>query len=358
MTLRVAFILPSFAGGGAERVVLTLIGALDRARFAPELIVLDGAGPLVALVPGDVPVTDLARPRLRAALPALIGALRARRPAAVLSSLGYINVALLACRRFLPVGVRLVVREANMPSLSLPANPWPSLFRLLYRRYYPRADVVLCSSRAMADEMTRLIGVPDKRIRQLVNPVDVAALRATAERPRREPGEGARFVAAGRLSRQKGFDRLLGMFAPLPADAHLTIFGQGPDAAALAALAARLGLNDRVRFAGFEPAPWASYAGADALLLPSRWEGMPNVALEALACGAPVIATPESGGVAEIATTAPEAVVLAEAGAPFVEAMAAVRGVAPEGLRPSLLAAGHEPNEVAARLGEILEAGG
>src|ERR1043166_5280312 len=52
--LRVAFVLPSFAGGGAERVLLMLAGALDRARFAPEIVVLDGIGPWSAFVPAGM----------------------------------------------------------------------------------------------------------------------------------------------------------------------------------------------------------------------------------------------------------------------------------------------------------------
>ena len=65
MTHGLVFVLPSFAGGGAERVMLHLLGGIDRSHFLPTLIVLRGDGPLADLLPGDVPLVDLARPRLR-----------------------------------------------------------------------------------------------------------------------------------------------------------------------------------------------------------------------------------------------------------------------------------------------------
>ncbi len=286
--------------------------------------------------PGDVPLHDLGIARLRRAAPGLIGALRRLKPDAIVSTFGYVNLALLASRRLLPG--RLLLREANLPSLSLPNAPYPGLTAFGYRRLYRHADSVICTSRRMADEFAGEFGVAESRLTVLANPVDEAALRGKAASPVREPGPGIRFVAAGRLTRQKGFDRLLDMLARTPETTHLTILGDGPDAGSLRESARHLGIEDRVAFAGFEPNPWKHFAGADAFLLPSRWEGMPNAALEALACGTKVIATPESGGIAELAEAAPAgAVTLAGAGAEFERAMGAVAIDPVEKARASLL---------------------
>jgi len=80
----------------------------------------------------------------------------------------------------------------------------------------------------------------------------------------------------------------------------LTILGDGNLKDELAKEAELLNLQDRVIFLGFCNNPWQWYAGADVFLLSSRWEGMPNSVLEALACGTPVIATEESGGIKEV----------------------------------------------------------
>lgn len=354
--LHCVFVLPSFAGGGAERVVLTLLRQLDRGRFRPSLIVIDGRGPLRGLVPADIEIHDLAKHRLRAAFPGLISKLRRLAPDVVFSTMVHVNLALLLARPLLRGRARIVVREANTPSRSLEATSRPRLLRMLYRWLMPRADTVLCNSQLVADEIEKDFAVPAARIVCLPNPVDVTALREAAGFPSRESGSGRRFVAAGRLTRQKGFDRLLNMMAEVDGASHLTLFGTGPDEAALRRQAAHLGIADQVKFAGFSDTPWAVVAGADAFLLPSRWEGMPNAALEALAVGTPVIATPDAGGIGELAVRSHSgALTLRKAGAPFVEAMAACKPAPSETLRPSLLPEGFEPKVVAARLAAVLE---
>ena len=317
--------------------MLNLAGGLDRGRFSAEIVVLDGRGPLTASVPSAIPVHDLQRPRLRQAMPALVSTLRRLRPHAVVPTLGYVNLALLAARPLLPP-TRIYPREANLPSVSIDALPSLTAGRLAYRFLYPRADGVLCNARIVAEALARDCGVPPVRIHLIDNPIDVARIRAAATPTTRMDGAGPRLVAAGRLTHQKGFDRLIDLFATMASDAHLTILGDGPDRTSLEARATATGVAARIAFAGFQARPWPFYAGADAFLLPSRWEGMPNAALEALACGTNVIATRESGGIGEVAeAAAPGAVTVAPWGEGFAAALRAVRGRPASTPRESLL---------------------
>ncbi len=317
------FVLPSLAGGGAERVTLTLLKAAAAGGRPCLLLLLEDAGPLAVPREPGIAVEVLGRRRLRAAWPALIGRLRRARPAAVVSSFGYINLALAATAGLFRPG-RLVLREANLPSLALANWPHPSVARFLYRRLYRRADLVLATSARMAAEFARDFAVPAARLAVLENPVDAAALRDRARPVRRHPGPGRRFVASGRLVRQKGFDRLLALWPDLGPDDHLTILGEGPERAALARAIAAAGLDGRVSLPGWQADAVAWVAGADAFLMPSRWEGLPNAALEALALGVPVIATPEAGGLPEIAADVPAgALTIAAPGAAFAGAVAA-----------------------------------
>lgn len=352
---KVLFVLPNFAGGGAERVALLLLAGLDRSTFAPQLAVLDSGGPLRSLLAADVVLHDLVRPRLSRALPALLALIRRQRPAVVFATQGYLNVALLAARPLLPAGTRIAVRESNTPSQSLPNRRHPGLMAWAYRRCYPQADLLFCQHRRTEAELREDFGVPAARIVPLPNPVPVAALRAAAASPLRVPGPGLRFVAAGRLNRQKGFDRLIELVADLPADTQLTIHGEGGERQALEALIGRLGLLPRIALAGFTDGLPAALAGADACVIASRWEGLPNVALEALAVGTPVVATPESGGIAELAAAAaPGAVTIAPWGGTFAASLAACRARGLQAPSASLLPARYDLDEVTAAFNAAL----
>jgi glycosyltransferase involved in cell wall biosynthesis len=81
---------------------------------------------------------------------------------------------------------------------------------------------------------------------------------------------------------------------------HLTVLGEGPELEPLRARARQRGLDERVHFVGFQANPYAFFARADALVLSSAYEGLPNVVLEALACGTPIVALPSPGGLREI----------------------------------------------------------
>ncbi len=355
---RIAFILPSFAGGGAERVLLTLASALDPAAFSLKIIVIDGVGPWRALVPDRIPVTDLGRKRIRGALLPLAWALRRSGAEVAVSTIGALNLTLLALKPLLPTGMRLVVREANTPHRHSTGPIEARFYRWAYPRLYRRASIVIVPAIYLARELSDDFGVPHQRIAVLHNPVDELRLREGALPIARIPGPGPRFIAVGRLTRQKGFDRLIEMIERIRPDAAITILGDGPDRGALEAQRDAQGLHGRVFLPGFAADAARYIAGADALLLPSRWEGMPNVALEALALGTPVIATPEAGGIGEIAEAAPPGtVILADAGPKFIAAMKKVEAVPVAVPRPSLLPNEFKLDAAVTRFARLISAG-
>ena len=328
MKTRIALILPSFAGGGAERVILHLAHALDRDRFDPVLVVLNGEGELASSVPADIPLMNLGTTRLRHALSALTAALRDIRPDAVLSTMGYLNLAILGfVKPRLPGGIRYLVREANMPDATLATFPFGTfgreLGRLAYRLFYRRADWVICNAQSVADKLVPL-GVDAARIALVDNPVDVAGLRERVDFGQPRP-PGRHFIAVGRMTHQKGFDLLIPWFAKLPEESRLTILGDGPLRGALEALRAEQGMRDRIDMPGFDPSPWHRIAQADAFLMPSRWEGMPNAALESLALGTPVIAARTAGGLPSLsATISKDSLIIADGEQGFVAAMQSI----------------------------------
>lgn len=351
----VVFVLPDLGGGGAQRVMLRFAGGFAAEGQGARILVLGGARTLEGEVPAGVTVERLGEGGLRQGLPKLIGRLRALRPAAIVSVMGYVNLALLSVRSLLPRETKLIVREANTLASTLASMPRFVPGWRLYRTLYVRADLVIAPSRRIADDIATAVPGVQSRMAVCPNPVDELALRAAAAKPVRAAGAGLRLVAAGRLSEQKGFDRLLPLVAELPADAQLTIYGEGPDRAALEGVAARLGIGERVAMPGFTRDLPAALAGADAFVLPSRWEGLPNVVLEALALGVPVIASPEAGVEEVAAAVVPGGVTISPVDQHFAAAMA---GIEPAGsipdARASLLPAAYAIAEAQRRFTDLV----
>jgi glycosyltransferase involved in cell wall biosynthesis len=174
---------------------------------------------------------------------------------------------------------------------------------------YPRADKIICVADYVLDDLAQNFGIPRGKMARIYNSVDVDMTRQLAEaggNPYR--GKGPHLVAAGRLSREKGADVLLDAMPLVRAaisDADLTLLGEGPLKPDLLAQRERLGLTGAVHLTGFQPNPCPYLKHADVFVLPSRFEGLPLVVLEALAVGAPVVASNCPGGVREILSDCP-----------------------------------------------------
>lgn len=353
---KVTFVLPSLEAGGAQRVLLNLARHVDRERFNLSIILFDATGPLAPQLPDNGPIVVLGYRRLRYALPRLALAIRRLNPDVIVSTFGHVNLAIVLFRKILGINSKIVIREPNTPSASMPSLKHTWFLRLGYKWLYSRADYVICQSQVIAEELMHDFGVRQNQVAYLKNPVDVNAIRAGIFHLYRPTPEGCFFVAMGSLTHQKGFDRLLAWFSHLPREASLWILGSGEEMPTLIELARELGVSRQVTFKGHVQNPWPILASADAFLLPSRWEGMPNAALEALASGTPVISTCEAGGIGEVAETAPAgAVRLAATEDDFIDAMKAVLPMPRDSIaRESLLPAGFSLDAVMAEFNELL----
>ena len=315
--IRILLLLGSLHGGGAERVAVNLLEGCDPARFDVRMGLLRRAGPYLAdvdpqrldIAEGGAWLKDdggnsaLYRPdRLIAgavgAPRALAGLIRRARPHVAVSFLKGLSLATWPAMGL--VGrdrPRWLAREGNNALAVIDdelANPLGRrVVKTLLRRGYQAADGVLANSSDMAQGLVRDFGLAPERVHVAPNPIDLARIEAGAQAPLDLAGRRPFIVTAGRLEPQKGQDVLLRAFAASRAcdGLDLVILGEGSLGARLRALAADLGVAERVRFQGFEANPWAWFSRARLFVLPSRWEGFPNALLEAMACGAPVVAS-------------------------------------------------------------------
>jgi len=304
LKFRPLFILSDLEPGGAQRVILTILRHMDRKVFEPALVVVRPGGALTGDVPEDIQVHALKSRRVRFSFPSIFRICRAMRPQSLISTLSHLNLYLLSLRFLLPSKMELLVREANTPSMRLRATASPRLYRFLYRRFYPRADRVICNSLYMKEDLVNHFGLSPEKIVVIPNPVDMERIRSACDRGENPYGENRfHLVSVGRLTHQKGFDLLLKSLkggSREGGDFDLTIVGDGPQQNVLEEMAGELGISERVEFVGHRENPFPYMAHADLFISASRYEGSPNVILESLACGTPVLAFDCPGGTREI----------------------------------------------------------
>ncbi|MCW2925190.1 MAG: Poly(glycerol-phosphate) alpha-glucosyltransferase [Thermoleophilia bacterium] len=292
--IRVTTMVDSLLAGGAERVAVELACGLDRGRFEPHVLVTRGDGPLRDLLDrAGVPVTMLDRAGARDVAPWRIAHRHLAEHADVLHAHKFGSNAwgsLLARTARVP----LVAHEHNFsqePSRSR---------RLLDRGWIARtASRVVCVSESVAD-VERACGVPDRLIEVVPNGVrlDGALPRDAARAELGLTGSSFTVGIVGRLRPEKAHEVLLEAIADLARsgrDVRLCVVGDGPRRAELGLLAAKLGIANRITWAG-ERRDAARLASAfDAGVIASHWEGLPLAALETMAAGVPLVATQVGG---------------------------------------------------------------
>lgn len=291
--------------GGAERCLVELATRVDRSRFEPVAFCLaprptdDERSCVPALEAAGVR-TFFLNARRYVHFPGLVrrlaSLLREAEVFVLQSFLFHANLAgRLAARR---AGVPVVIsgiRVAEPRRWHLWADRWT----------HGSVDRYVCVSRAVADFTASTGGIPREKLVVIPNGIELARYpsphRANLASLGMPPGrKTALFV--GRLDVQKGVDWLLetaGLWMQRLPEWDLLLVGEGPLRPRLQRLATRHGIAQRVHFAGFRGDVPEILAATDLLVLPSRWEGMPNAVLEAMASGLPVVST-RAEGVAEL----------------------------------------------------------
>ncbi len=299
-TAEIALVISELASrGGAQRVATILANALAARGRSVTVVTLDQAradafGLTTSVERVGLELFGDSRSPLGAAFAnlhrvrALRRCLKRIAPEVVMAFVGTTNI--LAVLAAMGLGTRLVICERNDPARQSLGRPWDWLRRLLYRR----ADLVTANSRAALASMASY--VPCEKLQCLPNPLCLPDAV--------EPAvvEGPTVLAVGRLDPQKGYDVLIDGFARSAAcdrGYRLGIVGEGPLGPVLRSQVAELGLGERVDWYGWRDDPFAFYAASTMLVLASRHEGMPNVVLEALGSGLPVIVSDACPGALE-----------------------------------------------------------
>lgn len=183
-------------------------------------------------------------------------------------------------------------------------NPYHHYVKSAERSLFgsPQLRAVICNSRMVQVEIQHYFSVPEHKLYVIYNGVDVKAFSPELKRHREAirkqfsiPHEATLFLFVGSGFERKGVRQVLEAMTQLPADAYLMVVGKDKRLNKFGQLAARLGIENRVRFVGMQPDVKPFYGAADVLVLPTLYDPFPNVVLEAMASGLPVITSTKCG---------------------------------------------------------------
>lgn len=347
--MHVAFVLPNLAGGGAERSILTVANGLIERGHKVDIVLLGARVHYPAEVPHKARLfvvdrkSDDRTTKSAEAQDVLANSIQLSvRPKSrdwlnIMDALGWDPLCLPEARllRYVRAVATYVHRER--PDCMVPSLPRAKIVALLacrlsgphpppvvptirndvgqgrrrahrrsYRRLFGQAAHFVCVSQGVADGLIRMIGVPSNKVSVIHNPVVTPELTMRMARPASHPwmedGGPPVILSAGRLSAQKDYPTLIKAFSRVIEErpCRLIILGEGPRRRQLARLIKNLGLAERVSLPGWADNPFAFMSRAALFVISSRYEGLPGVLIQALACGCPCVSTDCPTGPAEI----------------------------------------------------------
>lgn len=290
--MHILLLTSSMSSGGAERVASTLANAWtargDQVTLMPTF---SGRGECFYELSPEVRLiylADLVSSRVRtwanqfARLRALRRFMAIERPDIIVSFLSNVNVAAVVAS--LGLGIPVIICERIDPFV-MPTSHW---LQIACRFTYPFANVLMVQTQAVATKYATS-GWSLKRLRVIANPVSEQMLNI---QHRISDTTMKRLLSIGRLDEQKQFDVLIKVFANL-IQSHinwsLRIVGEGHLRTALQQQITELGLDARVELAGRLTTIDKELARADIFALTSKYEGFPNVLLEAMTVGLPCV---------------------------------------------------------------------
>ncbi len=299
MPKKIVFILPAILAGGAEKVLLTLVQHLDRAKFEPVVVYMHKNIEGEKTYPKDVKIICLDKKSpydVFRLLLSIYRILKQEKPALVFPMMPYCDILTIMAGQLLKEKIPTIISVHNNSTLQFQHENFPAVKNWLARHYFPQADLVHCVSEGIKTDLMANFGISADKIQVIYNPFDLEEISRKA----REEVEHPWFrdtipvlAAVGRLAPAKNFPLLFRALRRVLAKTpvRLVMVGDGPERQHLEQYARKQEIAPHVAFVGFQMNPYKYMARAKAFVLSSSWEGLANVIIEAMACGVPVIST-------------------------------------------------------------------
>lgn len=304
---KISLIIPSLRGGGAERVMLNLANSLTSKGYIVDLVLFKKEGVYLNKIDSNVNVVDLSSKRMLLALYPLTKYLTKHKPEVVLSAMTHVNVCTIIASWLSRVKAKLIISEHTTYTASAKhAGTWKNfIINLLVRSLYKKSDNIVCVSKGVADDLKDKLELNESAVKVIYNPVVTDNL--LAEKDLAPQGDFFNsdenyILSVGSFVVAKDFVNLIKAYSVTHSknDYKLVILGEGPLRGELQSLIFELGLKDKVILPGFVENPYSWMRKANLFVMSSVYEGLPNVLIEALACGCKVVSTDCPSGPNEI----------------------------------------------------------
>lgn len=294
--------------GGVERMNLHLLAGFSKRGYDIDLLLFTAEGPLLSQIPDNINVIDFGNPRLLGSVTKLLVYFKHNKPSIMYCTSTDRGFAAMLAKILSMSGTHIIIGMRTQESM-LPYDPSSikqNLLRRLKKILCPLASLFIPVSYGVAEDTIDNLGVSRGKIKVIYNPVVTEKLKENMQKPVSHPWISEKtqtvILAVGRLEPQKDFVTLIQAFQQViqQIDSKLIILGEGSQRQMLTELIDELSLSEQVDMPGFVDNPYAYMKNADLFVLSSKYEGLGNVLIEAMACGCPIVSTNCPSGPSEI----------------------------------------------------------
>ncbi len=297
MKKKILFVLPSLEFGGAEKVMVVLYNHINRAQFEPYFCVFKN-GILYKKISENNKTTILNKDRVMRGITGLLKTIYDINPDIIFSTHCHLNAIICLLKKIKLINSKVVIRESNFLSIQQGSSKSfyvKNIVTWFIKKSYPVADNIICQTKEMRKDLQLLLS--NSKINPVViyNPIEhIPGYIKNLTAPR--------IISIGRLEKQKNHSLIIEAFDLIKnrIPHHLVIIGKGNEHYSINKLIESKGLMDRVKLVGFVENVWDEYSGSSLFVLASKYEGFPNVIIEAMANSVPVISTDCPSGPNEI----------------------------------------------------------
>lgn len=286
---KVFFIVSSLAAGGAERVFWLISQAFDKSKYDVSIVLFNSNNAFFSMNLEGVRVIDLKTIKASLSFPKLYKLVNKERPHAIFGTGNHINFLISFVSFFVKIPYIIARPSSISAEIHRFSNTKGKMFDKFTKLFFRKFDRIICQSDEIRHSLSKVYRIDLSKMVVIPNPVVVSPLikNSTANN---------RLIIVGRLTEVKGHRRLLDIFSMLPEAYSLSMAGDGELKNQLIEKASNLNIGSRIQMLGQVSNVVDVIANHDVLVLTSYTEGFPNVVLESLSVGVPVV-TFRVGGV-------------------------------------------------------------